>query len=59
MLLEFLDALILNEIDKKKIDFVIVNGENAAAQGVGLNVRIFYCGVDVIVRNRRLGSKKK
>ena len=28
---------LLNEIDKKKIDFVIVNGENAAAQGVGVN----------------------
>ena len=25
---------LLNEIDKNKIDFVIVNGENAAVQGV-------------------------
>ena len=28
------------EIDRKKIDFVIVNGENAAAQGVGLTKEI-------------------
>ena len=27
---------LMNEIKSKKIDFVIVNGENAASQGVGL-----------------------
>ena len=41
-----------SEIDKKKIDFVIVNGENAAEPGVGLTEQIckdfFSCGVDVI-----------
>ena len=31
---------LLNEIDKNKIDFVIVNGENAAVQGVGLTKEI-------------------
>ena len=39
-----LKSNLLNEIDKNKIDFVIVNGENAAVQGVGLlkkYVRIF------------------
>jgi calcineurin-like phosphoesterase len=29
-----------NEIQSKKIDFVIVNGENAASQGVGLTKEI-------------------
>ena len=47
-----LTSNLLNEIEKKKIDFVIVNGENAAAQGVGLTKEIckdfFNCGVDVI-----------
>jgi calcineurin-like phosphoesterase len=27
---------LMNEIKSKNIDFVIVNGENAASQGVGL-----------------------
>ena len=31
---------LMNEIKSKKIDFVIVNGENAAAQGVGLTKEI-------------------
>ena len=31
---------LLEEIKQKKIDFVIVNGENAAAQGVGLTKEI-------------------
>ena len=47
-----LTSNLLNEIDKNKIDFVIVNGENAAVQGVGLTKEIckdfFNCGVDVI-----------
>ena len=29
-----------NCVDKKKIDFVIVNGENAADQGVGITEKI-------------------
>ena len=39
-------------LEEKKIDFVIVNGENAADQGVGITEEIsndlFKCGVDVI-----------
>ena len=35
-----LTSNLLNEIDKNKIDFVIVNGENAAVQGVGLTQEI-------------------
>ena len=35
-----LTSNLLNEIDKNKIDFVIVNGENAAVQGVGLTKEI-------------------
>ena len=35
-----LTSNLLNEIDKNKVDFVIVNGENAAAQGVGLTKEI-------------------
>ena len=54
---------LLNEIDKNKIDFVIVNGENAAAQGVGLTKEIckdfFNCGVDVITTAIMFGIKKK
>ena len=40
------------QIEINKIDFVIVNGENAAEQGVGITEKIsnnfFDCGVDVI-----------
>ena len=44
---------LLSEIKSKNIDFVIVNGENAASQGVGLTKEIckdfFNCGVNVIL----------
>ena len=40
-----LTSNLLNEIYKNKIDFVIVNGENAAAQGVGLTKEIFKIGL--------------
>ena len=54
---------LLNEIDKKKIDFVIVNGENAAAQGVGLTKEIckdfFNCGVDVITTGNHVWDQKE
>ena len=47
-----LNSSLMNEIKSKNIDFVIVNGENAAAQGVGLTEQIcrdfFNCGVNVI-----------
>ena len=54
---------LLNEIDKEKIDFVIVNGENAAAQGVGLTKEIckdfFNCGVDVITTGNHVWDQKE
>ena len=52
-----------NEIELKKIDFVIVNGENAASQGVGLTKEIcndfFNCGVDVITTGNHVWDQKK
>tara|TARA_Y100000768_G_scaffold281184_1_gene216119 strand:+ start:297 stop:1100 length:804 start_codon:yes stop_codon:yes gene_type:complete len=54
---------LLNEIDRKKIDFVIVNGENAAAQGVGLTRDIckdfFNAGVDVITTGNHVWDQKE
>jgi len=52
-----------NEIEHKKIDFVIVNGENAASQGVGLTKEIcndfFNCGVDVITTGNHVWDQKE
>jgi len=52
-----------SEIELKKIDFVIVNGENAAAQGVGLTKEIcqdfFNCGVDVITSGNHVWDQKE
>ena len=52
-----------NEIEKNKIDFVILNGENADKTGVGLTEEIckdFYnCGVDVITTGNHVWDKKK
>ena len=54
---------LLSEIKSKNIDFVIVNGENAASQGVGLTKEIckdfFNCGVNVITTGNHVGTKKK
>ena len=54
---------LLSEIRLKKIDFVIVNGENAAAQGVGLTKEIcndfFNCGVDVITTGNHVWDQKE
>ena len=54
---------LLNEIKLKKIDFVIVNGENAAHQGVGLSKEIcndfFNCGVDVITTGNHVWDQKE
>ena len=54
---------LLSEIKDKKIDFVIVNGENAAPQGVGLTkgiCRDFYnCGVDVITTGNHVWDQKE
>ena len=52
-----------SEIKTKKIDFVIANGENAAAQGVGLTEEIckdFYnCGVNVITTGNHVWDQKE
>jgi len=54
---------LLNEIKLKKIDFVIVNGENAAPQGVGLTKEIcndfFNCGVNVITTGNHVWDQKE
>ena len=54
---------LLIEIKSKKIDFVIVNAENAADQGVGLTEKIckdfFNCGVDVITTGNHVWDQKE
>jgi len=54
---------LLSKIKDEKIDFVVVNGENAADSGVGLTEEIckdfFNCGVDVITTGIMCGIKKK
>ena len=53
---------LLNQIKKNRIDFVIVNGENAAESGVGLTKEIcedfFNCGVDVITTGNHVWDQK-
>ena len=53
---------LLSEIRSKNIDFVIVNGENAAPQGVGLTKEIckdfFNCGVNVITTGNHVWDQK-
>ena len=53
---------LLNQIKKNKIDFVIVNGENADESGVGLTREIcenfFNCGVDVITTGNHVWDQK-
>ena len=50
-------------LEKKKIDFVIVNGENAADQGVGITEAIsndlFNSGVDVITTGNHVWDQKE
>jgi len=52
-----------NIIKEKKIDFVVVNGENAADQGVGITEEIakdlFNCGVDVITTGNHIWDQKE
>ena len=54
---------LLSEIKKKKIDFVVVNGENAADSGVGITKEIcndfFNCGVDVITTGNHVWDQKE
>ena len=53
---------LLDQIEINKIDFVIVNGENAAESGVGLTKEIcedfFKCGVDVITTGNHVWDNK-
>ncbi len=50
-------------IKNKKIDFVIINGENAADQGVGITEKIssdfFNSGVDVITTGNHVWDQKE
>jgi len=50
-------------LKKKKIDFVVVNGENAADQGVGITEKIsndlFNSGVDVITTGNHVWDQKE
>ena len=52
-----------SEIEKKKIDFVIVNGENSAEPGVGLTEKtckdFFNCGVNVITSGNHVWDQKE
>ena len=54
---------LLTKIDEEKIDFVVVNGENAADTGVGLTEEIckdfFNCGVDVITTGNHVWDQKE
>ena len=50
-------------IENKKIDFVVLNGENAAEQGVGITEKIcnemFSCGVDAITTGNHVWDQKE
>ena len=50
-------------IKKKRIDFVIVNGENAAENGLGISNKIaknlFKCGVNVITSGNHIWEQKE
>ena len=52
-----------SKIKENKIDFVIVNGENAANEGVGITEEItndlFSCGVDVITSGNHVWDQKE
>ena len=54
---------LLSQKELNKIDFVIVNGENAAEAGVGLTKEIcedfFKCGVDVITTGNHVWDQKE
>ena len=54
---------LIDEIASKAIDFVIVNAENAAVQGVGLTKEIcqdfFNCGVNVITTGNHVWDQKE
>jgi 2',3'-cyclic-nucleotide 2'-phosphodiesterase len=52
-----------SEIKKRKIDFVVVNGENSAEPGVGITKEtcndFFNCGVDVITTGNHVWDQKE
>ena len=52
-----------NLIKKKKLDFVIVNGENAADSGVGITKKnteeFFEVGTDVITSGNHIWDEKE
>ena len=52
-----------DQIKKNKIDFVVVNGENAADDGLGITEKIsndfFKCGVDVITSGNHIWNHKE
>ena len=54
---------LLKQIELNKIDFVIVNGENADNSGVGLTREIcedfFRCGVNVITTGNHIWDQKE
>ena len=54
---------LLDQINVNKIDFVIVNGENAAETGVGLTKEIcedfFKCGINVITTGNHVWDQKE
>ena len=54
---------LLNQIEINKIDFVIINGENADKTGVGLTKEIcddfFNCGVNVITTGNHVWDQKE
>ena len=54
---------LLSQIESKNINFVVVNGENAADAGVGITEEIckdfFNCGVDVITTGNHVWDQKE
>ena len=58
-----LTSNLFDEIKSKNINFVIVNGENAASQGVGLTEEIckdfFNSGVNVITTGNHVWDQKE
>jgi metallophosphoesterase (TIGR00282 family) len=54
---------LLSKIKEEKIDFVVVNGENAADSGVGVTEEIckdfFNCGVDVVTTGNHVWDQKE
>jgi metallophosphoesterase (TIGR00282 family) len=54
---------LLSKIKDEKIDFVVVNGENAADAGVGITEKIckdfFNCGVDVVTTGNHVWDQKE